>query len=187
MTKETKMAVQNRRNAMTKIAAVTGVVIWGKPLVEMVVLPAHALTTDATGTLTDDLPVNDVPSGDTPPGDTPPGDTPTDSTPSECSVEWDKSSYVFRTPNCSDFTVNVCNTGDKPGTCPVKYEIWYIAKGNPKNGSIVGTNEIPAIGLGCGTIDFFTQVTASGKYKVKVFQHPGHPGSGVLWSEDCAA
>lgn len=166
-----------------KILGVTiaSAAIWSKPIVTSIVLPAHAQTTPE-----DIPPKTTVPPG-TPPT-TPPPTTPPPTTPPPtidgCSDEWDKSSYVFST-NCSANTVTLCNTGDKRATCPIKFEVYYTPVGNPKRGALIYSGEIPAIGLGCGTIDISQYYNSSGNYMVKAFQHSGHPGTGILWSEAC--
>lgn len=101
----------------------------------------------------------------------------------ECSSEWDKSSLSFS-------QMTVCNVGDGPATCATSYEIWYAASGNPKNGSSVASGTVGPLGQ-TGCHDFLNEVVAlcgdsqysGGRFKVKAYQHPLHPGTGELWSD----
>ncbi|WP_165820904.1 amyloid fiber anchoring/assembly protein TapA [Pueribacillus theae] len=65
---------------------------------------------------------------------------------------------------------------------PVKYEVYWIEKGNPKNGKIVDEGEVPQLGSGqTYKLTFISE--KPGNYKFKAYQREGHPGKGELWSE----
>lgn len=105
---------------------------------------------------------------------------------------WDKSSLFFTDPavcQWDQFQATVCNgdnendTEDMEG--PTSYEVYFIASGNPKDGSIVytGTDEVPALEHEeCHTLTY--TMTETGNYTFKVYQRPGHPGEGTLWPEE---
>ncbi|MFJ5715166.1 amyloid fiber anchoring/assembly protein TapA [Neobacillus sp. NPDC093127] len=107
--------------------------------------------------------------------------------------QWDKSSLIFSNKdnnqqinscNPVKVTVSIANTGnDMKGT--TEYEVFYIAKGNAKAGSIVGNGIINPLAKGkSGQLTF----TASfpGNYKFKAYQRPFHNFKNErkeLWSE----
>ena len=41
--------IKGRRDALAKVGMVAGTAAWSKPVIDVVILPAHATTTDATG------------------------------------------------------------------------------------------------------------------------------------------
>lgn len=155
------------------IIAGVALAAWHPPVIETVLLPAHAETTD----------VEEEPPVDQPPKEKPPKEKPPPEI-EECSDEWDKSSYVFKT-NCSTHTVTICNTGDKPALCPIEFDVFFIEKGNPKKGVIIFSGTLPAIGMGCAYINLVDYYSADGNYMVRAFQHSGHKGKGELWSDAC--
>jgi TasA anchoring/assembly protein len=64
------------------------------------------------------------------------------------------------------------------------YEIYYIEKGNPKNGKPVGdVLTFAPIEEGLEIELSFTP-TQSGTYMFKAYQHRDHPGQGELWSAE---
>jgi len=66
------------------------------------------------------------------------------------------------------------------------YQVYYIEKGNPKNGSVVSSDVIPALAAGECTTLTYTTPGGSGNYMFRAQQRPGHPGTGELWSEACS-
>lgn len=105
-------------------------------------------------------------------------------------ANWDKSSLVFtdRGGDCKEIYAEVKNgQGSEPMDGEVKYEVYWAETGNPKNGEIVATSTIPALGSG-ETYKLTYQPSSNekgpeGNYMFKAYQRPGHPGKGELWSE----
>ncbi|WP_113928307.1 amyloid fiber anchoring/assembly protein TapA [Bacillus sp. P14.5] len=103
--------------------------------------------------------------------------------------EWDESSLKFLSKtsdkeNCLPITAAVENgkdSGDMQG--PVKYEVYWIDKGNPQSGPLIEVGEIPPIKKG-ETFNLEYQPTKNGNFMFKAYQRPMHPGKGVLWSEE---
>jgi YqxM protein len=107
-------------------------------------------------------------------------------------VSWDKSSLSFddsfgcKTAGCNNhIQAEVCDGIDsQPMSGPTTYEVWYSPTGNPKTGALVFTGTVPKLGSGeCDTLYYWA--TKAGNYMFKVNQMPGHPGTGVLWSDQC--
>jgi hypothetical protein len=106
--------------------------------------------------------------------------------------EWDKSSLTFKpgcTGNCEVVKAKVCNTGsDMAGT--TTYEVYWAASGNPKFGVVVASGTIPALKKNTCTYLTYDPKTnpngSAGNYMFKAYQRPGHPGTGVLWSDQCS-
>ena len=80
-----------RRDALSKIGMAAGAAVWHKPLIEVIALPAHAVTTDATGAAaTGAAATTSQPGAPTPPNDNgttqPPGGngTPPPGPPCDC-------------------------------------------------------------------------------------------------------
>ncbi len=101
---------------------------------------------------------------------------------------WDKSSLSFRSGcsgDCEEITALVCNgDGSKDMAGPTNYEVYYKASGNPKDGIVISSGQIPALRAGqCHTLSYTP--TQDGNYMFKAYQRPGHPGSGELWSNAC--
>ena len=103
--------------------------------------------------------------------------------------EWDKSSLSFNgscTGNCEVVQAQVCNTGDGDMAGTSSYEVYWAASGNPKDGTVVASGTIPALNSGeCTTLTYDPNGSA-GNYMFKAYQRPGHPGQGVLWSDECS-
>jgi len=116
-----------------------------------------------------------------------PTPTPIEPTPTG---EWDKSSLYFKgncTGDCSEIQVEVCNgAGSEDMQGPTVYQVYYIEKGNPKNGTVVDDGQIPALQAGECTILTYNPLGISGNYMFRAEQRPGHPGSGELWSLACS-
>lgn len=105
-----------------------------------------------------------------------------------CPPSWDKSSLEFTagcSGDCNEITAIVCNGKDSRNMQgPTNYEVYYAASGNPKNGSVIDSGQIPALQSGqCHTLSYIP--TQDGNYMFKAYQRPGHPGQGVLWSNAC--
>ena len=68
---------------------------------------------------------------------------------------------------------------------PSVYQVYYIERGNPKNGVVVNRGVVPALASGeCVTLTY-SPPGISGNYMFRAEQRPGHPGKGELWSESC--
>jgi TasA anchoring/assembly protein len=67
---------------------------------------------------------------------------------------------------------------------PTDWELWYVASGPPRLGDMIAEGEIPALPSEQEYSIEEAAVRGSGTYQFKVFQRPGHPGAGELWSED---
>ena len=80
----------------------------------------------------------------------------------------------------------VCNGNDSGlMTGKSRYEVYYRPSGNPKEGTVVGTGEVPILSPGqCATLRH--EVDQLGNYMIKFLQRPGHPGQGEVWSEQCS-
>ncbi|WAA11837.1 amyloid fiber anchoring/assembly protein TapA [Fervidibacillus halotolerans] len=98
---------------------------------------------------------------------------------------WDKSSLSFIDQGgvCKNIWATIQNGKDSKGMeGPSTYEVYFVKKGNPKKGEKVGEGEVPPLESGeTATLTFAAE--KNGNYKFKVYQRPGHPGKGELWSE----
>lgn len=99
---------------------------------------------------------------------------------------WDKSSLSFTSEAFEEKKIqaviqNGQNSEDMRGT--TKYELFYISKGNPKNGQLVEEGEIPALKAGETFTIVADAIRGEGNYIFKAYQRPEHPGKGELWSE----
>jgi YqxM protein len=109
-----------------------------------------------------------------------------------CPPDWDKSSLQISGAcykDDSSVKAEVCNVGDGDMADTTTYEVWYKASGNPKDGGIApgGTGTVPALDSGeCTTLSYTPSPCTAGNYMFKVYQRPKHPGTGVLWSEQCS-
>jgi YqxM protein len=101
---------------------------------------------------------------------------------------WDKSSMKFTAgcdADCTSVTGTVLNHGSRmSGT--TTYEIYYAASGDAKSGSVVASGTIPALSAGASYTITYNPQGVTGNYIIKVYQRPGHPGTGVLWSSGCS-
>jgi YqxM protein len=101
---------------------------------------------------------------------------------------WDRSSLVFTAgcdANCTSVIGTVLNHGSRmSGT--TTYEIYYAASGNAKNGSVVASGTIPALNANASYTITYNPQGVTGNYIIKVYQRPGHPGTGELWSDGCS-
>jgi YqxM protein len=105
---------------------------------------------------------------------------------------WDNSSLSFNGSNqliesCgpSDISVDITNNGEDMQS-PSNYNVYYIDKGNPKNGIMVGAGEInPLQSNGSVSVNFHAEQT--GNYKFQAFQQLGNGNETDerqdLWSE----
>lgn len=112
----------------------------------------------------------------------------------EGKVNWDRSSLKFDPEyqcqgSCYEVSAKIINGGsDMEGGS--NWELYYSERGNPKNGQIVASGIIPPlksnesyiITVNLQELDLESPI---GVYKFKAYQRPGHPGIGVLWSNDC--
>lgn len=105
----------------------------------------------------------------------------------------DKSSLTFiekkgeygYDPDSNELFAYILNDGDEDMTGPVKYEVYWVEKGNPKNGEVIAKGEIPPLEKG-ETFKLTATPAKDGKYKFRAYQRPGHPGNGYgmgMWSE----
>jgi YqxM protein len=109
--------------------------------------------------------------------------------------EWDHSSLYFDEDygcqgDCDEISVTVCNgddSEDMEGT--TTWELYWIASGNPKDGTVIASGIINALAAGdCQILTYnpaHNPNGASGNYMFKAYQRPGHPGTGELWSDAC--
>jgi YqxM protein len=67
---------------------------------------------------------------------------------------------------------------------PTYWELWYAANGSPKSGEIIATGEIPALDVEQAYLISTAATKGSGNYIFKAYQRPGHPGIGVLGSDE---
>jgi YqxM protein len=110
----------------------------------------------------------------------------------QVSDEWDQSSLKFTVDcvnQCGVATATVCNVGSQDMDGPVAWQLYYSADGNPKDGTVVASGEVPAMPStdpdSCTTLS--QAVSADGNYMYRVAQRPGHPGTAELWSTMCGA
>ncbi len=106
---------------------------------------------------------------------------------------WDKSSLYFDEGygcqgDCNQIRARVCNGGeDMRGS--TTWELYWIARGNPKNGVVIASGTISPLRAGeCQVLTYNPNNNPngpSGNYMFKAYQRPGHPGQGDLWSEQC--
>lgn len=103
-----------------------------------------------------------------------------------CSA-WDRSSLRAQSGcsvNGSTISATVCNSGSGNMTGPANWELYYAPSGNAKNGSVVCSGTLGPLNSGqCTTVS--CSQTAAGNYIFKYYQRPGHPGTGVAWSQQC--
>lgn len=102
-------------------------------------------------------------------------------------VEWDRSSLLFidQNENCSCISATIKNGQDsRVMQGEVKYEVYWSAKGNPKNGELVYSGSVASLNPGeTKELTYVLDPTKPGNYMFKAYQRPGHPGKGELWSE----
>lgn len=104
---------------------------------------------------------------------------------------WDKSSLTFEQNNkstnkkdpCAPIQTVIKNDGDGNMKEPVRYEVWWAEKGNPKDGVKVSGGEVRALKNG-ESMTLSHEANKDGNYKFKAYQSTGHPGQGELWSDD---
>lgn len=106
---------------------------------------------------------------------------------------WDKSSFKFLNGNTDqviescdqkEISVTITNMGSNMEG-PSRYEVYYISKGNPKDGEKVAEGVIQPITANQSGVLKFT-ASDSGAYKFRAFQRPFHankPERQDLWSE----
>lgn len=108
---------------------------------------------------------------------------------------WDKSSLEFKNSvggDCIQIWAIVTNGGDQDMLAPSVYEVYWSADDNPQKGTkLAFTGVINPLKAGESqklTFNLSDNPNGpSGKYKFKAYQHPGHPGSGALWSDTITA
>lgn len=97
---------------------------------------------------------------------------------------WDKSSLSFAdTDVTSDgISATVKNKGAQMQG-KVDYEVFWSAKGNPKNGKAIASGVVKALQPGeSQQLSYAPDQLVPGNYMFKAYQRSGHPGKGVLWS-----
>jgi YqxM protein len=97
---------------------------------------------------------------------------------------WDKSSYTFNESevSCEAILATFCSTSDKDAQGTTTYEVYYSETGDPKEGDVVYNGEFPALmAEECFQVSYTPE--ADGNYAIKLYQRPGHPGIGHLWSD----
>jgi len=107
--------------------------------------------------------------------------------------EWDKSSLYFDDEygchnECQQIQAKVCNGNDSEDMMgSVSWELYWIEKGNPKNGIVIESGLIDPLSSGeCQILQYIDNNSVNGNYMFKSYQRPGHPGVGELWSEECS-
>jgi YqxM protein len=99
--------------------------------------------------------------------------------------QWDKSSLEFiEQGREGDKIYAIVKNGQDSEKMngSVTYEVFYIKKGNPKDGVVVKSGLVPALNSG-QQYKITYKPGEFGNYKVKVYQHSDHPGKGELWSD----
>ena len=139
----------------------------------------HTDTVTATGSDDDGNPVEDA----------------DDATVTITEGEWDHSSLYFDEDygcqgDCTEISALVCNGQDSENMeGPTTWELYWIASGNPKDGTVIASGTIEPLDAGeCQLLTYNPQDNpngSSGNYMFKAYQRPGHPGTGELWSEAC--
>ncbi|MBW8350142.1 amyloid fiber anchoring/assembly protein TapA [Bacillus sp. IITD106] len=99
--------------------------------------------------------------------------------------EWDKSSLKFSSASFDgqEISAIIKNHGEDMKTDGL-YEIYFIEKGNPKQGTVI-TKNLTFKPLKKGEeINLTFTPDKTGKYMFKAYQHKRHPGVGELWSKE---
>lgn len=97
---------------------------------------------------------------------------------------WDKSSLSFTVANLNPdgISAKIKNNGAQMQG-EVEYEVFWSAKGNPKNGETVANGVVKALLPGdTQQLSYAPDQLIPGNYMFKAYQRSGHPGTGVLWS-----
>ena len=98
---------------------------------------------------------------------------------------WDKSSLQFvgsTTVSNGIVSATICNYGETMmGT--TTWELWQADKGNPKNGAVIASGTVNALASGECQVLEYNVGGLGGNFKFEAYQRPGHPGTGVLWSD----
>jgi hypothetical protein len=119
----------------------------------------------------------------------PPTATATPQPPQEPTSDiWDKSSLVIvsQGSDCEgggNAWVTVKNSGSEAMANSTPWELWYASSGSPKSGEVIATGEIPVLDVEQTYLISTAAIRGSGTYMFKAYQRPGHPGTGVLWSD----
>lgn len=106
--------------------------------------------------------------------------------------DWDRSSLkftsskdqLFESCTTKEISTMIVNSGNDMNG-PSQYEVYYIEKGNPKDGVKVGEGIIDPI-LASKSVVLKFSANKSGNYKFRAFQRPNHafkPERQDLWSE----
>ncbi len=101
-------------------------------------------------------------------------------------VDSDKSSLEFKGQGgaCNEINATIINGKDSgPMKEKLKYEIFYINKGNPKNGEMIFSGEINPLTNG-QEVRLTFKPDKTGNYMFKAYQHKDHSGKGELWSKE---
>jgi len=86
--------------------------------------------------------------------------------------------------NCTSISVEVCNIGSQGLNETPIYNIWYAPEGDPKFGSVVYTDYLPALHADeCIQLTYIP--TGSGNYQFQAYQPSGYSGQGDFWSTVC--
>jgi len=114
-----------------------------------------------------------------------PADTPTPSP--TAPIVWDRSSlsFVGQGSTCEGAVwATLENVSTQPMAGSTNWELWYAQVDTPKDGEIVSVGTVPALDAGQQVVLSQAATRGAGRYIFKVYQRPGHPGTGVLWSEE---
>jgi YqxM protein len=100
---------------------------------------------------------------------------------------WDRSSlsFVDSTETLDGIAATIQNGPDSETMQgEVKYEVYWSAQGNPKDGKVVATGVVKALTSGeTQVLTYIPDQLTAGNYMFKAYQRPNHPGTGQLWSE----
>jgi YqxM protein len=100
---------------------------------------------------------------------------------------WDRSSLSFIEENvtCDGISATIKNGQDSQSMQgEVMYEVFWSAKGNPKDGKVVATGIVNALTPGqTQELTYTPDQLVAGNYMFKAYQRPNHPGKGALWSD----
>jgi YqxM protein len=95
--------------------------------------------------------------------------------------------FVSQGSNCEgggNVWATVKNSGSAAMAGSTHWELWYAASGPSKSGEIIAIGEIPVLDVEQEYLLSAAATRSSGNYMFKAYQRPGHPGIGVLGSDE---
>ncbi|MBN1179320.1 MAG: FecR domain-containing protein [Anaerolineae bacterium] len=107
---------------------------------------------------------------------------------------WDRSSLQFSSGcagDCDQIGATICNDpGAERMESGVLWELYWSAAAAPQDGIVLASGVIEPLAPGeCQTLSYHPPADpagASGNFMFRVYQRPGHPGSGSTWSIACS-